>query len=100
VSRVIISPRAQADLKDIGRHIAKDNPAAAKKWVARLRETCKKVIGRFPGCGTQCDELLPGMRCFSVGSYVIYFKGRNPVRILRIVHGAMDQESLVYDHIS
>jgi len=97
VRRVILSPRAKADLKVIGRHIAKHDQTASQRWIARLRATCFKTIGMFPECGTQCDEWLPGMRCFSVGSYVIYFTGRNPVRILRIVHGAMEQENLEFD---
>jgi plasmid stabilization system protein ParE len=97
VSRVILSPLAQADLIEIGRHIAEQNAVAARKWVAKLRTTCKETIGTFPNCGAQCDDWLAGMRCFSVGSYVIYFKGRNPVRILRIVHGSRAQESLEYE---
>jgi len=42
------------------------------------------------GWGTQRDDLLPGIRCFCVGNYVIFFRRRNPVEILRIVHGAVD----------
>jgi plasmid stabilization system protein ParE len=72
MSRVVLSPWAQADLVEIGRHIERDNPAAAKKWVVKLRATCKKTVGTFPECGTQCDQWLVGMRCFSVGSYIIY----------------------------
>jgi len=98
--RVIVSPRAQADLERIGRRIAKRNLAFAKQWVAQRHATCKKVIASFPGCGKQRDEWLPGMRCFMAGSYAIYFKGRNPLRILRIVYGAMDEETLVYEHMS
>jgi hypothetical protein len=30
------------------------------------------------------------MQCFSVDKYVIYFRDRNPVEILRILHGAQD----------
>ena len=97
MSRVILSPRAQADLKDIGQHIAQRNVFASKKWIKRLHATCRTTIGTFPECGTQCDDWLPGMRCFALGSYVIYFKGRNPVRILRIVHGAMEQDQLEFE---
>lgn len=97
MSRVIFAPRALADLKDIGRHIAQHNVPASKKWIKRLRATCRTTIGTFPDCGTQCDDWLPGMRCFSVGSYVIYFKGRDPVRILRIVHGAMEQDQIEFE---
>ena len=40
------------------------------------------------------DDLLPGMRCFTVGNYVIFFRSKNPVQILRIIHGAQDVSSL------
>jgi plasmid stabilization system protein ParE len=97
--RAILSPRAQADLEQIGRRIAQRNLAFAKQWVAQRHATCK-VIASFPGCGKQCDEWLPGVRCFMAGCYAIYFKGRDPLRILRIVHETMDEELLVYEHMS
>jgi len=96
MSRVHFGRRAKADLKDIGRFIAQHNEPAAKKWVAKLRSTCKTTIGMFPGCGTSFDHLIPGMRCFSVGNYVIFFRGRNPVEILRIVNGAVDFDRLTF----
>jgi plasmid stabilization system protein ParE len=94
LSRVVLTALARADLKAIGRHIARDNQVAAKRWVAKLRSTCKSTIGMFPECGTRCDELMEGMRCFSVDNYLIFFRGRDPVQIMRIVHGAMDVEQL------
>jgi plasmid stabilization system protein ParE len=51
----------------------------------------------FPKAGTRRDDLLPGMRCFSVGDYLIYFKSHDPVRILRIAHGAQEQENLRFE---
>ena len=96
MSRVVLARRAKADLRDIGRYIAQHNETAAKRWVQKLRRTCQSTIGTFPKCGTQRDDLLPGLRCFSVGSYVIFFRGRNPVEILRIVHGAMDASQLTF----
>ena len=97
MKRVILSHRARADLKDIGQFIRQHNPEAARKWVAKLRSTCKSTIGMFPNCGTTCDHLTPGARCFSVGSYVIFFRGTGPVEILRIVNGAMDFSRLKFD---
>ena len=96
MKRVILSRRAQADLKEIGHFIRQHNPEAANKWIAKLRSTCKATIGMFPGCGTKCDNLVTGMRCFSVGSYVIFFRGTGPVEILRIVNGAMDFSRLKF----
>ena len=97
MSRVILSNWALADLRDIGRHIAQHNPQASQRWVRKLRETCKQTIGTFPECGTRRDDLLAGMRSFSVGDYLIYFKSRDSVRILRIVHGTQTQENLRFE---
>jgi toxin ParE1/3/4 len=97
MSRVILSKRAKADLRDIGSYISQHNETAAKRWVQKLRTTCKTTMGKFPECGTKRDDLLPGLRCFSVGNYLIYFRGRNPVEILRIVHGARDESRLTFE---
>ena len=94
MKRVILSRRAQADLKDIGRFIGQHNPVAAKRWVGKLRAICKETIGMFPRCGTQYDQYLPGMRGFSVGNYFIFFRGQGPVEILRVVNGTMDFDRL------
>ena len=53
--------RALNDLREIGSYIRQDNPAAARRWVARLRERADKAaemplsgrvvpeLGNFPG---------------------------------------------------
>ena len=97
MSRCRITPRARKDLHAISRHISKDSPAAAKRTITELQSVCKTMLAAFPRAGTQRDDLLPGMRCFSVGNYVIFFRGENPVEILRILHGAMDFDQLRFD---
>jgi plasmid stabilization system protein ParE len=64
MNRVIFTRLAQADLKDIGRYSARDNEAASKKWVRKLRATCKTTIGTFPECGTRFDDFLPAFIVF------------------------------------
>ncbi len=88
------SPQARKDLRGIAAYISKDSPRAAKAVVEKLREVCQSTIVLFPECGTMRDDLILGMRCFSVGNYVIFFRGKNPVEILRIVHGAQDVSGL------
>lgn len=90
MSRVIFTAPARQDLREIAAYIRKDNPVAAKRTIARIRDVCQTTIARMPACGTMRDDLLPGLRCFSVGNYVIYFQGRNPVAVLRVLHGARD----------
>jgi plasmid stabilization system protein ParE len=63
----------------------------------RLKSVCRDTIATAPGLGTRCDELLPGMRCFSVGNYVIFFRNRDPVEILRIINGKRDFSNLIFE---
>jgi toxin ParE1/3/4 len=88
--RYLFSSSAKLDLQGIADYIRRDNPAAARKVVEAIREVCRTTLVMFPAGGTRRDDLSPGLRCFSVGSYVIYFRNRNPVVIVRILHGARD----------
>lgn len=90
MSCVIFSAPARQDLREIAAYISRHDPEAAKRVVFRIREACKTTLTTFPGGGTMRDELQPGLRCFSVGNYVIYFRSRNPVEIVRVLHGARD----------
>ena len=90
MSRVAFSGLAKQDLREIAAYIRSNNPAAARRVVSRIRETCRTTLAMFPEAGTMRDDVLPGLRCFSVENYVIYFHGRNPVVIVRVLHGAQD----------
>jgi plasmid stabilization system protein ParE len=50
MSKLIISPLAEADLNDILDFIARDKPDAALKWVQPLRERFE-FIAQNPGLG-------------------------------------------------
>ena len=96
MKRYRLLPLAREDLRSIAAYIAQHRPQAAKRMVRRIKDACENTISRFPECGTQVDELMPGMRCFSVESFVIFFRGRNPVDIMRIVHGSRDFNELTF----
>ena len=88
---VELSEEALADLSDILYYVAKDNPRAAVRLVNGIEESCRR-LGKMPGAGTARDDLKPGLRMFSHGSYVICFrrKSNDLLRIVRIMHGARD----------
>ncbi|HEV3415347.1 MAG TPA: type II toxin-antitoxin system RelE/ParE family toxin [Pirellulales bacterium] len=85
-----LSADAKADLADIRRFITRDNPQAAAKVIHSIRKALRKVISRFPLVGTSRDDLSPGLRCFPVGNYVIYYRAGTNVDVVRVVHGARD----------
>ena len=89
-----LSTEARADLADIRRFIARDNPRAAAKVVHSIRESLRDVISRYPLVGTACSEIAPGLRCFPVGSYVIFYRVDATVTVVRVLHGARDASSI------
>jgi len=42
---IVVSPQAQADLREVRSYIARDNPAAARREVARIKEAIKMHAG-------------------------------------------------------
>jgi toxin ParE1/3/4 len=73
----VIEPRlteqAEADLDDLWAYIAADNPDAADRMVDAVLESSRMHV-RFPGMGQNRDELRPGLRCFVVSPYVVFYR--------------------------
>lgn len=90
MSRFIFAPEAKEDVRGIRKYIAEDNPQAASRMVATLKEKCR-ALASTPMMGRTCNELASGLRSFPVGSYIIFYRiaGEN-IEIARIIHGAQD----------
>ena len=44
------------------------------------------------------DDLVLGLRAFTVGNYVIYFRSeRGGIRVERVLHGAQDVDALIFE---
>ena len=88
--KVLSTSRATRDLVEIGLHIAQDSPRAADKMLAAIGRKCK-MLAHLPRLGRRRDELAPGLRSFSVGSYVVFYRTMHDgVEIIRVLHGARD----------
>lgn len=95
MSHSVFSPLARRDLFALFDHVAKDNPVAARRLLAKLKETCRR-IARFPGIGPSREDVSPGLRGFPVGNYVIFYRlGREAVEIVRVLHSAQDHSRMV-----
>jgi toxin ParE1/3/4 len=94
MSRPYFSPSARRDLLEILEYIARDKPGAALRHVDRLEEACWK-LAKNPQLGSERDDLLPNLRAWSVGKYVIFFRpAEDGVEVVRVVHGARDHGKL------
>jgi toxin ParE1/3/4 len=95
--KIRLSDEAKADLASIRKHIAADNPRAAADVLRSIRDTLRDTIAHFPLAGMRCDELAPGLRCFPVGNYVVFYLIGGGIDVVRVLHGARDIEAIFRD---
>ena len=99
MSRYSVSPAARQDLREIYRHIAKDNRVAAVGVVDRLIDTFS-LLASQPEMGTVRLDLVPGVQSFSgsgpARNYVIFYRiGPSEIEIVRVIHGARDDRNVL-----
>ncbi len=100
MTRLVYTPQSKKDLSEIGLYIARDNPHRAASFVRELRAQCRKLT-QAPQAYKPRPELGKGMRSCSHGNYlVVFYEEAGLVRIVRIVHGAMDIEAQFATKIS
>jgi toxin ParE1/3/4 len=96
MSRYSIADKARDDLDGIWDYIAIENHNvdAADRLIDTIEEAFKllaehKLMGeRRP----DMDDLIPAVRSFTVGSYVIYYQPiAQGIHVGRVIHGHRDQ---------
>lgn len=92
---LVFARDADNDLYAITDGIAQENPTAARRWLAKIVETCK-MLADNPAVGEARNDLgISGCRSFSVGNYVIFFRAvEGGIEVARVLHGARDIRSL------
>lgn len=95
--RLLLSPRAAADLEELAEYIARDNPERAATFVAQLEATCRAVAAT-PDLYPAREDLAPGLRMAVHGRYLVLYRdlpGEDIVRVERVLHGARDLPGLL-----
>ena len=93
MTRPVYTPQARNDLNDIGSYIAKDSQRRALSYIQELRAQCRK-IAQAPKAYRPRPELGKDVRSCAFGNYIIFFvEEGSVVRIVRVLHGAMDIEA-------
>jgi toxin ParE1/3/4 len=98
MARVILSPRAERDLKEISDYIAEQSDEDRADAVLRkISETMQLRAGQ-PLSDRRRDELKPGFRSFTVYRYVIFYQPlEDRIFVVRVVFGGRDLEALDFD---
>jgi toxin ParE1/3/4 len=87
--RIVRTARAEQDLIEIWRYMAREDPAAADRMLDRLdRKTQLVATRRY--LGRPRADILPGLRQTSSGKYLIFYHLHpgGGIEVLRYSHAA------------
>jgi toxin ParE1/3/4 len=93
-----LAPEAEADLDEVWFYVASNSSVEiADRFVDSLT-TRFVLLAAYPRAGRERDDLLPGMRTFPVGEYVVLYRvvGED-VLIARVVRGSRDLDALLLE---
>ncbi|MEX2212549.1 MAG: type II toxin-antitoxin system RelE/ParE family toxin [Phycisphaeraceae bacterium] len=87
---IIRSRLAEQDYAEIWDYIAERNPDAADRLLRQIDAKLESYLDT-PNAGTPRDEIMPGLRSFPVGRYVVLYRPvADGIELIRILHGARD----------
>ena len=82
--------QVDTDLDSIWAFIAADNVGAANRQIDGIGEIFE-MLTQNPLAGRQRPELLPDLRSFPVGNYIVfYFPLPDGIEVVRVMHGRRD----------
>ena len=94
MARIDLSEQAELDLIDIWAHIARNSATAADNLIDQVATVCQ-LLAKSPLLGRARTELAPGLRSFSVGDYLIFYRpSKNGIEIARVLSGYRNLEAL------
>jgi toxin ParE1/3/4 len=89
--RLILSPRAQADIEDIWNYSTERCSRAQAEFYLRGLERSMKMLVADPHLGRDCGHIRDGYRKYASGSHVLFYRlADDGVDIVRILHERMD----------
>lgn len=90
-------PLAARDLEEIRRHIAEDNPTAARRLVDQLEASCQE-LAEFPFMGVARPRLASNLRMFPAGNYLIFYEPvEYGIDVIRVLGSGRDISSDYFD---
>ena len=88
-SKVVWSGRAERDLKSLHDYIARESPAAAKRYVEALRKACRRLVD-YPQSGRPFNDTY---RVIVYRNHLVFHRydaTRRIVAIIRVVDARRD----------
>jgi toxin ParE1/3/4 len=104
-ARLVIRPRAEADIDELAAFIARDSTAAALRFLNQV-EGLFRLLSSAPGMGNPRrfrHPLLRGVRVMTVPRFprhlVFYTAEGNRVDVIRVLHAGRDAERIMPDEL-
>lgn len=95
--KVIIAATAEADIEAIGDHIAQSNPTRALTFILELRDRCFGIAETPLGYAVVRKIGDNEIRRRVFGNYLIFYRVHfESLEIIRVLHGAMDYEQILF----
>ena len=92
---VRLTDEAERDIEAIGNWIAEESPKRAERFVDELLEKCMD-LGEMPERFARVSR-FPAIRRRVHGNYLIFYRvNADDVDVIRVLHGAMDYENLLW----
>lgn len=85
--KLVWSPLALQQVRDIARYIARDKPPAAEKWVKRLFAAVEKLPDQPLSCRVVPELNRQDVRELIFGNYRVIYKLHEGIQVLVVRHG-------------
>ncbi|MDO8876931.1 MAG: type II toxin-antitoxin system RelE/ParE family toxin [Pseudolabrys sp.] len=94
--KVIWSPSAKDDLKQIWNYLAQEASfARADDQVVKIETACRKLLD-FPFAGRSRDKLVPGLRTVVAAPYIVFYRTSDAaVDIVRVLDGRRNIDAIL-----
>ena len=96
MAELLISRRAEEELRQIWRYIAAENPTAADRLLLGIADKLQN-LRNFPGIGTLRNDIRPGSRMLVEGNYLLLSEHdavNDVVELIAVVDGRRDLAGL------
>lgn len=92
--RLLLTPAAKQDLRDIWRYLSQQNEAAADRLLDRLERRMEE-LRNYPELGPSREEVQPRLRHLLAAPYLILYQLEEGVVVVgRVIDGRRDLSGL------
>jgi toxin ParE1/3/4 len=93
--KLVFTPLAEADLREIVSFIAQRRPGTARAVLARIREQCR-TLAKQPLIGERLTISSREYRCFPIQRWIIFYRlTEKHLEIHRVIDGARDWQAML-----